>query len=216
MRKRNIIVLLALALFSMPAQPQFFRQLGKELKKTAEEAARQAVDDLLGKDEKAEPQKQQATAATTTEADLAVAEIPTIKFTETSFYAVRITNDTKFLKIPKYASVSDVHDGIFSVTSEYGDVAFFYEDGTMLFDYIWKAIGNFVPAQFDNGVCLMRSKEKVGTQYPLCILYRDGRVKQLPTEYYNGTQFLDGIARLQKKTPLKGLKFLKKLSWIKN
>ncbi len=86
----------------------------------------------------------------------------------------------------------------FSVTSEYGDVAFFYEDGTMLFDYIWKAIGNFVPAQFDNGVCLMRSKEKVGTQYPLCILYRDGRVKQLPTEYYNGTQFLDGIARLQK------------------
>ena len=201
MRKRNIIVLLALALFSMPAQPQFFRQLGKELKKTAEEAARQAVDDLLGKDEKAEPQKQQATAATTTEADLAVAEIPTIKFTETSFYAVRITNDTKFLKIPKYASVSDVHDGIFSVTSEYGDVAFFYEDGTMLFDYIWKAIGNFAPAQFDNGVCLMRSKEKVGTQYPLCILYRDGRVKQLPTEYYNGTQFLDGIARLQKKTP---------------
>ena len=156
---------------------------------------------MLGKDEKAEPQKQQATAATTTEADLAVAEIPTIKFTETSFYAVRITNDTKFLKIPKYASVSDVHDGIFSVTSEYGDVAFFYEDGTMLFDYIWKAIGNFVPAQFDNGVCLMRSKEKVGTQYPLCILYRDGRVKQLPTEYYNGTQFLDGIARLQKKTP---------------
>ncbi len=98
MRKRNIIVLLALALFSMPAQPQFFRQLGKELKKTAEEAARQAVDDLLGKDEKAEPQKQQATAATTTEADLAVAEIPTIKFTETSFYAVRITNDTKFFE----------------------------------------------------------------------------------------------------------------------
>lgn len=202
MRKRNIIVLLALALFAMPAQPQFLRQLGKELKKTAEEAARQAVDDLLGKDEKAEPQKQQTTAttATTTEAASTVAEIPTIKFTETSFYAVRITNDTKFLKIPNYATVSDVYDGIFSVTSERGDVAFFYEDGTMLFDYIWKEIGNFAPAQFDNGVCLMRSKEKVGTRYPLCILYRDGRVKQLPTEYYNGTQFVDGIARLQKQT----------------
>lgn len=191
MRLRHLFALSLCLLTINSAQPQFLKKLGKELKKTIETELNKNKTD-----KKTTTERQNGTP----ENESAAKETPTVKLTGTTFEIVRITPDTKFMQIPKYASVSEMHDGIFSVTREDGRTAFFFEDGTMLFDYIWKKPTGALKGhgQFDNGVCLMQSTEKTGSKYPLAILYRDGRVKMLDPSYTMAQPFVDGLARLLK------------------
>lgn len=200
MNIRIAITLLLCALCFEPAQPQFLKKLGKELKKTVEQTIDSELDKLK-KQDSSQPEKQNTDKRENTSSapqkEEKTQEIETVKLTETTFNAIRITPDTKFLKIPEYGDVSDVYDGVFSVSAS-SRYAFFLKDGRMLFDYKWTAPMGSRDPRFDGGVCLMKSTEKKGTKYPLCILYRDGRVKELGLEYSNVQEFTDGIARVMK------------------
>lgn len=196
MKKRHIITILSLLLCFGSAQPQFLKNLGKELKKTAEKTARETVNSLLSTEQtedKTVPAQKQGVPE-------APREIQTIQYDETSFIYPRITPATKFLKLPAYAQVSEVSDGVFSVYDR-GYYAFFLKDGRMLFDYKWKNVIGTERPRFDNGVALALKEENIdgSLKRTVCILYRDGRVKELKYEYDRAQEFTDGIARLLKR-----------------
>lgn len=204
--KKLLFVLLALvAGFSYDADAQFLKKLSKGLEKVSKEAEKvqKLLDPNAQQQDKKETESKQPAQQSN---DAGSAKIQDVVWNGTSFSIPRITPDTRYLRLPDYAQVSDVHDGVFSVYNEgNGKYAFFLKNGDMLFDYIWSGLGRYQDPRFDRGACLVKGEKQVGSnswdkKYPLTIIYKDGRVKELSLKYTQGSNFVDGLALALKDT----------------
>ena len=203
--KKILFVLLALvAGFSYDADAQFLKKLSKGLEKVSKEAEKvqKLLDPNAQQQDKKETESKQPAQQSN---DAGSAKIQDVVWNGTSFSIPRITPDTRYLRLPDYAQVSDVHDGVFSVycESKKGKYAFYLKNGDMLFDYMWSGLGRYQDPRFDNGACLVKGEKQVGTdswdkEYPLTIIYKDGRVKELSLKYTQGSNFVDGLALVLK------------------
>lgn len=186
MRTNYIIALVAFTLCASPIQAQFLQKLGKKLKEQAEQFANSV--------------KQQSTFIT--QGDIAAGPSDTVTI-HPSYNLMRITKDTKFISIPNLSKISDMHEGMFGVVCNNYDWAFFNREGKMIFDASWRnPTGKDADVRFDNGAVIMAKKEASGRTDKLYILYKNGTKKQLPSTYARPTQFVDGVARILKRTSL--------------
>ena len=185
MRKLWFLILTLAVSFSFDADAQFLKKLSKGLDKVTKEVEKvQKLLDPNQQDKKETENKQLDRQAN----DGKPAKIQDVVWNGTSFSIPRITPDTRYLRLPDYAQVSDVHDGVFSVYNEgNGKYAFFLKNGDMLFDYIWSGLGRYQDPRFDRGACLVKGEKQVGSNSwdkkdPLTRIYKDGRVKALSSK----------------------------------
>lgn len=198
MKKLFDLFLIAIFLnFAGTAEAQFLKKLGNELKKAATETLKEATKTDTPQQQSGNTQAQKTNSA-------AQPSQPTgpgmLTLDEQSFNVPRITPDTKLINVPEFCEISDVHNGVFSVyDTDRMLYAFYLKDGRKLFDYMWRSVDNsYMVPRFDGGACVVRSTQQRGSSYPLCILYKNGHVKELSTQYVFSTQFVDGLARMQK------------------
>ena len=170
MRKLWFLILTFAVSFSFDADAQFLKKLSKGLDKVTKEVEKvQKLLDPNQQDKKETENKQLDRQAN----DGKPAKIQDVVWNGTSFSIPRITPDTRYLRLPDYAQVSDVHDGVFSVYNEgNGKYAFFLKNGDMLFDYIWSGLGRYQDPRFDRGACLVKGEKQVGSnswdkKYPI-------------------------------------------------
>ena len=122
-----------------------------------------------------------------------------------------LTSRTRYLDVPGFSyNISDVYDGIFAVKRN-SAWEFWRVDGTKLFDADWEYCGwgSYSEApRFSGGAAVARTR-KANTQgkKPICILYSDGRVKQLDPSYEKVSDFVDGLAIVEQKVNYKSKYF---------
>ncbi len=201
--KKLIIILLCGLCVPIALSDSFWKKLGNEAKKAAKEVVNESVNSLTDKSKNEAKKEEPTPNATKPSTQSKVATTPEKKLGITvnnpSFYTPHLTPNTRFLKVPKSSSVSDINDGMFSVKNHDNNlIAFFDKDGNCVFDYEWTPTSTYFTPEFDNGACLVRGIVKKGENYPLTILYKDGRAKELKTIYKIGTQFRDGVALVSK------------------
>ena len=198
MKKLFDLFLIAIFLnFAGTAEAQFLKKLGNELKKAATETLKEATKTDTPQQQTGNTQAQKTNSAAQPSQP---AGPGMLTLDEQSFNVPRITPDTKLINVPEFCEISDVHNGVFSVyDTDRMLYAFYLKDGRKLFDYMWRSVDNsYTVPRFDGGVCVVRSTQQRGSSYPLCILYKNGHVKELSTQYVFSTQFVDGLARMQK------------------
>lgn len=198
MKKLFDLFLIAIFLnFSGTAEAQFLKKLGNELKKAATETLKEATKTDTPQQQTGNTQAQKTNSAAQPSQP---AGPGMLTLDEQSFNVPRITPDTKLINVPEFCEISDVHNGVFSVyDTDRMLYAFYLKDGRKLFDYMWRSVDNsYTVPRFDGGACVVRSTQQRGSSYPLCILYKNGHVKELGTQYVFSTQFVDGLARMQK------------------
>lgn len=183
--------------FAGTAEAQFLKKLGNELKKAATETLKEATKTDTPQQQTGNTQAQKTNSAAQPSQP---AGPGMLTLDEQSFNVPRITPDTKLINVPEFCEISDVHNGVFSVyDTDRMLYAFYLKDGRKLFDYMWRSVDNsYTVPRFDGGACVVRSTQQRGSSYPLCILYKNGHVKELSTQYVFSTQFVDGLARMQK------------------
>lgn len=198
MKKYGLMVASLLLCCAMPAEGQLLRQLGKELKKVAEDKGKEVVEQLTKSDSPEKKQPSGAVNATKSDPNF---KPQTIEIDEATYHYIRLTDDTKFIRIPELLDFAEMHDGMFGVKNESGRWAFFNAEGEMVFGFDWNnpTMKN-ANVRFENGAVIMKSAKSEGSNYPYYILYKDGSCKKLPTTYLNPTPFSDGLARVLKKT----------------
>lgn len=112
-----------------------------------------------------------------------------------------ITHNTKYLMMDDFYSnsVSYVHDGVFSIAKN-GYFEFWDVEGDKIFNAEWqfcnehRAFGYNYP-HFGCGVVAARSRlANSQGQKPICLLYKDGAVKELDPSWSMVTTFKDGLA----------------------
>lgn len=99
----------------------------------------------------------------------------------------------KFLQASKW-NVTDVHENVFAIRrgSAY---EFWRMDGTKLFDAKWMPSAGAQEPAFCGGVVPMKSAEpNAAGKQCICLLYLDGRVKELDPAITEATNFMDGLA----------------------
>lgn len=108
-----------------------------------------------------------------------------------------ITPETLYLEAP-WTLLDNVSDSIFWVKR--GDwltgekYEFWKVDGTKMFDAEWENIMSGVPV-FNSGVVPMRRpSENIMKKGNICLLYADGRIKDLNVKWDKVTNFKDGVA----------------------
>lgn len=198
MKKLFDLFLIAIFLnFAGTAEAQFLKKLGNELKKAATETLKEATKTDTPQQQTGNTQAQKTNSAAQPSQP---AGPGMLTLDEQSFNVPRITPDTKLINVPEFCEISDVHNGVFSVyDTDRMLYAFYLKDGRKLFDYMWRSVDNsYTVPRFDGGACVVRSTQQRGSSYPLCILYKNGHVKELSTQYVFSTQFVDGLARMQK------------------
>lgn len=198
MKKLFDLFLIAIFLnFAGTAEAQFLKKLGNELKKAATETLKEATKTDTPQQQSGNTQAQKTNSAAQPSQP---AGPGMLTLDEQSFNVPRITPDTKLINVPEFCEISDVHNGVFSVyDTDRMLYAFYLKDGRKLFDYMWRSVDNsYTVPRFDGGACVVRSTQQRGSSYPLCILYKNGHVKELSTQYVFSTQFVDGLARMQK------------------
>lgn len=195
------IVTMALA-FSFTAEAQFLNKLSKGLEK---------VNKTLDKVEKAvnnQPARRQqkpaqAAASQQINSDNVGSETG-MEAVKPSYRHPYLTARTRYLDVPSYSyNISDVYDDIFAVKR--GSAWEFWRiDGSKLFDANWEYCGlsyssNEAP-RFSGGVAVARTtKANAQGKKPICILYADGRVKELDPSYEKMSHFVDGLAIVEQK-----------------
>ena len=207
---RTVLVAVILALcVPVTAEAQFLKKLSKGLEK---------VNNTLDKVEKSvnnQPGQRQQPPVQTSGTQQTVSNANS----EAGMEAVKpscrhpyLTSRTRYLDVPGYSyGVSDVYDDIFAVKR--GSAWEFWRvDGTKLFDADWEycgwgTYGGDAP-RFSGGAAVARAKiANVHGKKPVCILYADGRVKQLDPSYEKVSHFVDGIAIVEQKVNYKSKYF---------
>lgn len=107
------------------------------------------------------------------------------------------TEATMFIEAPEY-TLSPVYEDIFYVKRSMDLYEFWKTDGTKLTDPVWEkctVIMGVLEPEFNSGVVAMVRpnpiKYKPGT---VCLIYSDGRVKELDKSIRGVTNFRDGVA----------------------
>ncbi len=122
-----------------------------------------------------------------------------------------LTSHTRFLEVPGFRyNISDVYDDIFAVKRN-NAWEFWRVDGTKLFDADWEycGLGSYSEApRFSGGVAVARNKKaNAQGKKSVCIIYADGRVKQLDPSYEKVSDFVDGLAIVEQKINYKSKYF---------
>lgn len=120
------------------------------------------------------------------------------------------TRETKYMTIDcSEYRFSDVHDGVFAIRKGM-KCEFWKVTGEKLFDADWKAVdgsGTDFPI-FSGGVAVaQRVAQDSSGKSPICLLYIDGRVKELDPSYECVTNFMDGVALVTARLNYKTLYF---------
>lgn len=210
LKSLSFCVVIAAVIFSLgvpsTADAQFLKKLSKGLEK---------VNKALDKVEKSvdkRPNQQQPsqTKGLQKAASNANAEIG-MEVVEPSYRQPFLTSRTRYLDVPGFSyNISDVYDDIFAVKRN-SAWEFWRVDGTKLFDADWEYCGwgpySEAP-RFSGGAAVARAK-KANEQgkKPVCILYADGRVKQLDPSYEKVSDFVDGLAMVEQKINYKSKYF---------
>lgn len=210
---KRIITLLLLGLcfaMSPPAEAQFLNKLSKGLKQVNN--ALEQVDKLKkDKDKKSKKQKDKARG------ESSVQSAADAGFDDSDWKSVDnvattpfITPQTKFLAVGNVYRefLSDVHEDIFWIARD-GKYEFWTIDGRKLFGNDWENIsyGGATP-RFNGGVAVAkRAKANAAGKKIICLLYRDGAVRELDASYSDVSQFCDGLAMVKKKVNSKDTYF---------
>ncbi|MBD5356367.1 MAG: WG repeat-containing protein [Bacteroides sp.] len=195
---RKIIVMLSVAFMSMLVLPHAEAQLLKKLSKGLEKVNKTIEKvDKAKKNAKAQKEESGMTtpnsnmdgvASTDDEGNIVSGEID--NNSSTPF----LTSETLFLEAEPW-SVSNVYDGVFSVKR--GDKYEFWKaDGQKLFDANWESCtAGMSQPEFHCGVVAMRrASENTYKRGNVCLLYTDGRVKEMDSSWDRVTNFVDGVA----------------------
>lgn len=203
------IARLALVMVLIPAlsaEAQTLNKLSKGLEKVSKglEKVEKTLD--TGKNTKTNTPSANNKNATTSRG---VDETGWKKFKRT-YRTPYFTPDTKYMSInPREFSFSDVHDGVFAIRKGM-NCEFWKVTGEKLFDADWKRVdgsSSDFPI-FSGGVAVaQRVKANSDGKSPVCLLYTDGRVRELDPSYQSVTDFMDGVALVSARLNYKDVYF---------
>lgn len=201
---------LALAVVSLLMMPEAEAQLFKKITKGLEKINKtiEKVDKTLNQTDNTNNQSNQSSATNAAQnspaVEVAVEEVA-VEATEAGeaekmpYSSPYLTSETLFLEGTPYA-VSDVSEGIFSLrrkgSSFFSELYEFWKvDGRKLFDAKWeKCTPALMEPAFHDGVVAMRKPGEGYKKGNACLLYADGRVKDLGPGIFAVTNFVDGAA----------------------
>lgn len=193
---RKIFTALSVALICLSLCPQAGAQLLKKISKGIEKAGKtlEKVDETLNNVNKQKKQSGNAGRSETSAGNEFENGDDTVTSAESTAYRIPyLTSETFFLNANPWP-VSNVYDDIFTVKR--GDKYEFWKvDGQKLFDANWEACGTFSSKpEFHCGVVAMRKASDSSKRGNICLLYTDGRVKEMDPSWATVTEFIDGVA----------------------
>ncbi len=200
--QRNILriclLTLAMLLTGVNAEAQFLKKLAKGLEKVNK--GLEKVEEVLQIDNKnadSRPEKPDNNSQSPTGADQTSVDESGWKNVEPSYVTPYFTADTKFMVTdPSQYNISDVHDGVFAIKRGMA-CEFWTVTGEKLFNADWiyaGGTGSDFPI-FSGGVAAAkRAQPNASGKTPICLLYKDGRVKELDPSWETVSHFVDGVA----------------------
>lgn len=205
----TVLTGLAVLTFSPSVEAQFLKKLSKGLEKV-NKSLEKVENAVKGKPVTSTTKEQESPSAKKTQQMQPSKSVPTAKgISETGWKSVSphyqepfISPRTRYLQVPHVNEnfISGVNDDIFAVKRGAG-WEFWRVDGTKLFNADWQYCGpgtdSGIP-MFSGGVTVVRRTKTnaQGKKVP-CILYADGRVKELDPSYKTITHFASGLAIVQ-------------------
>lgn len=194
-----IVGLLALCA-PVPAEAQFLKKLGKSLEKVNKglEKVNKALD---GK-----PVEKNSTTARKSDGPAPTAK-QTVNTSGWKKYNKVPANhpyvDGKTLFLQKgYVQVSPVQEDVFALKDN-GKFEFWRINGKKLFNADWEYCGSKYSNQFpmfNGGVApARRATPNAAGKKPICLLYLDGRVKEMDPSWEQVSEFCDGLALVKKR-----------------
>lgn len=203
-------VVIAAVIFSMAmpstADAQFLKKLSKGLEKV-----NKALDKVEKSVDNRPNQKQSTQAKSSQKANSNANSEIGMEAVNPTYRHPFLTSRTRYLDVPGFSyNISDVYDGIFAVKRN-SAWEFWRVDGTKLFDADWEYCGwgSYSEApRFSGGAAVARAKQaNAQGKKPVCLLYADGRVKQLDPSYEKVSNFVDGLAMVEQKINYKSKYF---------
>ncbi|MDE5874474.1 MAG: WG repeat-containing protein [Muribaculaceae bacterium] len=198
------LAIAALSLLMLPqAEAQLFKKISKGLEKINKTIEK--VDKTLNQSTTANTGSSVAADAGTASAGEVMVEEVTVESAQSGdeevvrYATPYLTPETLFIEGTPY-TVSNVSEGIFSLRRK--GSSFFTEsyefwkvDGRKLFDAKWeKCTPALMEPAFSDGVVAMRKPTEGYKKGNACLLYADGRVKDLGPGIFAVTNFVDGAA----------------------
>ncbi len=200
---KKIIATVGIALFSLVFIPEMEAQLLKNISKGLEK-----VNKALDKADKAingksNSNKQPSTASNTSVSTPVAMEVISEESeagsvaesgdSEVRYARPYLTSQTFFLEAEPW-NVSNAYDGVFSVKRN-NKYEFWKVDGQKLFDANWESCSPALEKpEFHDGVLAMRKASEGYKLGRICLLYADGRVKEMAQTWNRVTNFVDGVA----------------------
>ncbi|MDE5877095.1 MAG: WG repeat-containing protein [Muribaculaceae bacterium] len=203
MNYRRTFVTIAIAALSLLTLPQAEAQLLKKISKGLEKVNKEI--EKVDKSLKGKSTKSQSSNSNSNEGSYSE-EISEVSYDDTEDQSAEanlqvpyLTSETLFLEATPW-TLSDVSDGVFSVrrsnNSSFDELYEFWKiDGKKLFDANWiKCTPALTEPGFHDGVVAMRKQGEGYKKGNVCLLYTDGRIKDMGTGIYAVTNFMDGAA----------------------
>lgn len=211
----TLLIGLSALVFPQETEAQLLKKIGKGLdkvNKTLEKVEKAVNSDTKKKKEKtSQSSKRQGSASERQNDGARSTTIDDSSWEKAGNYynTPFVSGNTRFLQVDNIHSrpVSDVNDGVFTVRKGQ-KYAFWTVDGRKLFDADWEycseyRIGDSQPT-FNGGVApAKRATANSAGKKPICLLYLDGRIKELPPSYEKVTTFADGLAMVTQKVNYK-------------
>lgn len=202
-----LVVMSVASMLSQPAEAQFLKKLAKGISKvnqTLDNVEKALKGEKVSRSDSSQQSSNDATQSNDTTA--AVAE-PDNSRDESKWETFKpqlrtpyLTSRTLFMKSSLWdQDISDVHDGVFAVKRN-GKFEFWRVDGEKLFGADWEYCGNGYSGtpMFSGGVAVARrSTPNAAGKKPACLLYLDGRVKELDPAWTEISSFCDGLALVE-------------------
>lgn len=201
MRNQSLKICLtafAILIAGVNAEAQFLKKLSKGLEKVNKELEK-VEKALKPSDKKSSGQtgSSKQSYRNSSSSDKTAINESGWKQVKPAYVTPYFTADTKFMVTdPLDYNFSDVHDGVFAIRR--GAACEFWKvTGEKLFNAEWKyagGIGSDFPI-FSSGVAAARrATPNANGKTPICLLYLDGRVKELDPSWETVSQFMDGVA----------------------
>lgn len=192
------IAIAALSLLTLPlSEAQLLKKISKGLEKVNKEIEK--VDkSLKGKSTNSQSATSTSYEDSDSEEVLAYNDVEE-QSAEANIQMPYLTSETLFLEATPW-TLSDVSDGVFSVrrskNSSFDELYEFWKiDGKKLFDANWvKCTPALTEPGFNDGVVAMRKQGEGYKKGNVCLLYTDGRIKDMGTGIFAVTNFMDGAA----------------------
>lgn len=200
---KKILAMIGVVILSMWLSPCSEGQLLKKISKGLEKVNKtlEKVDKTINGNVKSSNQSSNSSVnsnAGVTQEEIVVDEVVTgtgvegSVETEASYSHPYLTSNTLILEAEPW-TVSNAYDGVFSVKRNNNRFEFWKVDGQKLFDANWESC-NYSTPEFHDGVVAMRKASEDYKLGRICLLYTDGRVKEMDPSWKSVTNFVDGVA----------------------